>query len=148
MTSDSYQSGKRAKALKRMSGKPFCNSLEEAARNYRTKKGKEQKLLELIREGMALITPESPNLTDYLYDWAYEEERDFYPVGMESQVMLGYSTRDTLHGRVYEFGLPGDLCPYPGHIQVPDTGNGLSLPNERLPGKAFKMAGTFYKTYS
>lgn len=26
---------------------------------------------------MALITPESPNLTDYLYDWAYEEERDF-----------------------------------------------------------------------
>ena len=35
---DSYQSGKRAKALKRMSGKPFCNSLEEAARNYRTKK--------------------------------------------------------------------------------------------------------------
>lgn len=93
---DSYQSGKRAKALKRMSGKPFCNSLEEAARNYRTKKGKEQKLLELIREGMALITPESPNLTDYLYDWAYEEERDFYPVGMESQVMLVYSTRDTL----------------------------------------------------
>lgn len=81
---DSYQSGKRAKALKRMSGKPFCNSLEEAVRNYRTKKGKEQKLLELIREGMALITPESPNLTDYLYDWAYEEERDFYPVGMES----------------------------------------------------------------
>lgn len=59
-------------------------------------KGKEQKLLGLIREGMALITPESPNLTDYLYDWAYEEERDFYPVGMESQVMLVYSTDDTL----------------------------------------------------
>ena len=93
---DSYQSGKRAKALKRMSGKPFCNSLEEAVRNYRTEKGKEQKLLGLIREGMALITPESPNLTDYLYDWAYEEERDFYPVGMESQVMLVYSTDDTL----------------------------------------------------
>ena len=45
---------------------------------------------------MALITPESPDLTDYLYDWAYEEERDFYPVGMESQVMLVYSTDDTL----------------------------------------------------
>ena len=94
---------------------------------------------------MALITPESPNLTDYLYDWAYEEERDFYPVGMESQVMLVYSTRDTL---VHELGLAGDLCRYPVHIQVPDTGNGLSLPNGRLPGKAFKMAGTFYKTYS
>ena len=59
---DSYQSGKRAEALKRMSGKPFCNSLEEAVRNYRAKKGKEQKLLELIREGMALITPESIHL--------------------------------------------------------------------------------------
>ena len=30
------------------------------------------------------------------FSWAYEEERDFYPVGMESQVMLVYSTRDTL----------------------------------------------------
>ena len=38
---DSYQSGKRMKALRRMSGKPFCKSLEEAVRNYRTKKEKE-----------------------------------------------------------------------------------------------------------
>ena len=37
---DSYQSGKRMKALRRMSGKPFCKSLEEAVRNYRTKKEK------------------------------------------------------------------------------------------------------------
>lgn len=45
---DSYQSGKRAEALKRMSGKPFCNSLEEAVRNYRAKR-EGAKLLELIR---------------------------------------------------------------------------------------------------
>lgn len=45
---------------------------------------------------MALITPESPNLTDYLYDWAYGEKCDFYPVGIEGQVMLVYSIRDTL----------------------------------------------------
>lgn len=48
---DSYQSGKRMKALRRMSGKPFCKSLEEAVRNYRTKKEKELKLLELIEDG-------------------------------------------------------------------------------------------------
>ena len=93
---DSYQSGKRMKALRRMSGKPFCKSLEEAVRNYRTKKEKELKLLELIEDGMALITPESPVLTGYQYDWAYEEECDFPPVGMESQVILVYSADDTL----------------------------------------------------
>lgn len=41
------------------------------------KKEKELKLLELIEDGMALITPESPVLTGYQYDWAYEEECDF-----------------------------------------------------------------------
>ena len=87
---------KRMKALRRMSGKPFCKSLEEAVRNYRTKKEKELKLLELIEDGMALITPESPVLTGYQYDWAYEEECDFPPVGMESQVILVYSADDTL----------------------------------------------------
>ena len=100
---DSYQSGKRMKALRRMSGKPFCKSLEEAVRNYRTKKEKELKLLELIEDGMALITPESPVLTGYQYDWAYEEECDFPPVGMESQVMLVYSTGDTLTECVKEY---------------------------------------------
>ena len=28
---------------------------------------------------------------------------------------------------VYEFGLPGGLCPYSGHLQATDTGNGLSF---------------------
>lgn len=60
------------------------------------KKEKELKLLELIEDGMALITPESPVLTGYQYDWAYEEECDFPPVGMESQVILVYSADDTL----------------------------------------------------
>ncbi len=78
-----------------MSGKPFCNSLEEAVRNYRTK-GEGTKTTGIDKGGYGTDHPESPNLTDYLYDWAYEEERDFYPVGMESQVMLVYSTRDTL----------------------------------------------------
>ncbi len=72
-------------------------------RNYRTKKEKELKLLELIEDGMALITPESPVLTGYQYDWAYEEECDFPPVGMESQVMLVYSTGDTLTECVKEY---------------------------------------------
>ena len=100
---------------------------------------------------MALITPESPNLTDYLYDWAYEEERDFYPVGMESQVMLVYSTRDTLAECMEGFMNSDYQETYaltPVTYRFLDTGNGLSLPNGRLPGKAFKMAGTFYKTYS
>ena len=59
--------------------------------------------MELIEDGMALITPGSPVLTGYQYDWAYEEECDFPPVGMESQVMLVYSTGDTLTECVKEY---------------------------------------------
>lgn len=93
---DSYLTGKRAKALKRICSKTFCYNLEERIRQYRTENKKERELLELIREGMALITPESPCLISYLYDWAYEESPDINPIGMEQQLMLVYSDCDTL----------------------------------------------------
>ena len=93
---DSYLTGKRAKALKRIYGKPFCYNLEERIRQYRIENKKERELLDLIKEGMALITPESPCLIGYLYDWAYEESPDINPIGMEQQLMLVYSDNDTL----------------------------------------------------
>lgn len=92
----SYESGKIAKVLKRMGGKPFCTGWEEKIREYRSDNKAEQKLLELIKEGMKLITPESPRLVQYHYDWAYEENPDFLPIELNRQIMLAYSINDAL----------------------------------------------------
>lgn len=88
---ESYQSGKIAKTLKRMEGKPFCTDLEEKVRKYRAAVKEERELLELIREGMGLITPGNPCIMQYGYDWAYERSPDFLPIDLDCQIMLAYS---------------------------------------------------------
>ncbi|MFS2790789.1 hypothetical protein AAH071_08290 [Parabacteroides distasonis] len=93
---ESYQSGKIAKTLKRMEGKPFCTDLEEKVRKYRAAVKEERKLLELIREGMGLITPGNPCIMQYGYDWAYERSPDFPPIDLDCQIMLAYSNNDAL----------------------------------------------------
>lgn len=92
----SYEKGKIHRILERMKGKNFCNDLEGSMQKYYAEKENEQKLLELIREGLALIAPDNPHLMQYYYDWAYEESPDFRPIGLETQVMLGYSENDAL----------------------------------------------------
>ena len=62
-----------------MEGKPFCTDLEEKVRKYRAAVKEERELLELIREGMGLITPGNPCIMQYGYDWAYERSPDFPP---------------------------------------------------------------------
>lgn len=92
----SYEKGKIHQMLERMKGKNFCNDLKGSMQKYHTEKENEQKLLELIREGLTLIAPGSPHLMQYYYDWAHEESPDFRPIGLETQVMLGYSENDAL----------------------------------------------------
>ena len=92
----SYEKGKIHRVLERMDGKDFCKDLEASMRKYHTEKENEQKLLELIGEGMTLITPDSPHLMEYYYDWNAEESPDFLPIGLETQVMLAYSKNDAL----------------------------------------------------
>lgn len=92
----SYKNGKIHRALERMNKEKFCADLEKEMRKYHTEKKNERKLLKLIGEGMTLITPDSPCLMRYCYDWAYEESPDFEPAGLDEQVMLAYSTDDRL----------------------------------------------------
>lgn len=96
LLAESYDNGRISKALKRMEGKPFCIRLEEKIREYRTEAKAERKLLELINEGLELITPDSPCLIQYYYDWAYEKEPDYPPIGLDTQIMLAYSANDLL----------------------------------------------------
>lgn len=99
----SYRSGKIAKAINRMSGKSFCPHWEEKVRTYRTENRTEGRLLEIIREGMGLITPDSPRLSWYEYDWAYEQDADFRPIELRNQVMLVYSVNDALTNNMADY---------------------------------------------
>lgn len=92
----SYLKGKIHRVLNRMKGKSFCSDLEKRIEEYHTEKKNEQKLMNLIKEGLTLITPDSPCIMWYYYDWAYEESPDFHPAGLEVLVMLSYSANDLL----------------------------------------------------
>lgn len=92
----SYENGKAHRLFERMKGRRFCADLEGEIRKYRTEKKDERQLLELIREGMELITPGSPCIMQYDYDWAYEESPDFRPAEMSVQIMLTYSVDDVV----------------------------------------------------
>lgn len=92
----SYQKGKIHRVLERMKGKSFCSDLEKRIEEYHTEKKNEQKLMNLIKEGLTLIAPNSPCIMWYYYDWAHEESPEFHPTGLEVLVMLTYSTNDLL----------------------------------------------------
>ena len=79
-----------------MEGKPFCIRLEDKIRECRTETKTERELLGLVSEGLELITPDSPCLIQYYYDWAYEKEPNFPPIELGTQIMLAYSNNDML----------------------------------------------------
>ena len=76
--------------------KAFCRNLEEHIRNCTPSSDEERRLLELITEGMSLITKDSPYILNYDYDYASEKERDFEPPPLEYQILLTYSITDTV----------------------------------------------------
>ena len=86
--------GKAYRALERMYEGPFCFRLEEELEAYKTDNEGEKGLLDLIREGLGLISKDSPCIMDYEYDWAMEESPDFLPITMQDQIALAYSIND------------------------------------------------------
>ena len=79
-----------------MHSKAFCRNLEEHIRNCNPSNDKEKRLLELITEGMSLITKDSPCILNYDYDFASERERYFEPPPLNYQILLAYSITDTV----------------------------------------------------
>lgn len=92
----SYANGKIARLFKRMKGRAFCTGLEEKLEACRPESKSERQLLELVREGMPLMGKGVPCIMDYQYDWISEQEPDFMPALLESQIALAYSTDDEI----------------------------------------------------
>lgn len=92
----SYRKGNISRLFKRMRGRAFCTGLERKLETCRPESESERQLLELVREGMALMGKEVPCIMDYQYDWLSEREPDFMPALLESQITLAYSTDDEI----------------------------------------------------
>lgn len=91
----SYKEGGKAyRALARMYEGPFCLRLEEKLDTCKADSVGGQELLDLIWEGLGLISKDSPCIMDYEYDWAMEESPDFLPITMQDQIALAYSVND------------------------------------------------------
>ena len=91
-----YEEGKVHRILERMGKRKFCTDLGKEIQLYHTKKNKELELLKLITEGMGFISPDSPDIMQYYYDWAYEKSPDFQPAGLDVQIMLTWSIYDDM----------------------------------------------------
>lgn len=92
----SYEEGKAHRAIDRMSRKKFCADLVREIQNCQPEKKNEKVLLNLITEGRTFISPNSPGIMRYYYDWAYEESPDFRPIELGTQIMLTYSIYDAM----------------------------------------------------
>lgn len=93
----SYREGKIHKKMCRMYSKAFCRNLEEHIRNCNPSNNKERKLLELITEGLSLISKDSPRILSYDYDFESDRERDFTPPALEYQILFSYSFTDEVN---------------------------------------------------
>ncbi len=91
-----YEEGKAHQIMERMGKRKFCTDLGKEIQQYHTKKNNELELLKLITEGMGFISPDSPGIMQYYYDWAYKESPDFQPAGLDVQIMLTWSIYDDM----------------------------------------------------
>lgn len=99
---ESYSNGRISRLFKRMGGRAFCRDLERALDSCRPEGEAEQALLGIIKDGLPLIGKGKPSIMDYEYDWAWEDDSDIMPAGLESQILLAYSLDDAVAGEVLQ----------------------------------------------
>ena len=98
----SYNNGRISRLFRRLGGRALCRDLEEALESCLPEGEAERTLLDIIKDGLALIGKGKPCIMDYEYDWAKEEEPDIMPVGLESQVLVAYSLDDEVAAEVMQ----------------------------------------------
>lgn len=93
----SYREGKIYKALRRIELRSYYKNLPRALDRYQPANEYEQTLLALMKEGLQFIGAGKPAIIDYSYDPHEQEEPDFRPLDLESQVRIVYDVHDMFH---------------------------------------------------
>lgn len=89
----SYRKGKVRRLLKRVEKTSYYKNLPAAIRKYSPKDKWETTLLELMTEGVQFLFPEKP-IMHYCYDPYFEEEPDYWPMGLDRQIRIAYDIYD------------------------------------------------------
>lgn len=142
----SYEEGKIHRLLKQVCGKRYYKYLNRALDKYKPRNGYEEELAGLMKEGLQFLHPEKP-LMGYAYDPYFREEPDFYPISLESQVMIVYDERDPVseflenyfnsyYGETYE------IVPMETLDLSPDMDRTFSMDDD-YPERFFKWADRF-----
>lgn len=90
----SYESGRAHKLLQRIENRCYYKNLPRALDNCTPHDDNEQRLLDIMRDGMQFVGPDTPAIMDYDYDPEYEEEPDFLPLELDRQIGLIYRHDD------------------------------------------------------
>lgn len=90
----SYESGRAHKLLQRIENRSYYKNLSRALDNCTPHDDSEQRLLNIMRDGMQFVCPDTPAIMDYNYDSEYQEEPDFLPLELDRQIGLIYRHDD------------------------------------------------------
>lgn len=142
----SYEEGKIHRFLRQVCCKRYYKHLDRTLDRYEPLNGYEEELTRLMKEGLQFLHPKKP-LMSYAYDPYYRENPDFYPISLESQVMIVYDERDPVseflenyfnsyYGETYE------IVPMETLDLSPDMERTFSM-NDDYPERFFKWADRF-----
>lgn len=145
-TVSSYREGKACKLLKRIEKKPRCKNLPEAIGSYVPRNGWERELVELLEEGLQFLCPEKP-IMHYEYDPYYEEDPEYYPMGLDRQIRIIYDNDDIVaeyliqqynadHQETY------DLVPITEMVLSPETDSLFKMEDD-YPERFFRWSDKF-----
>ena len=98
----SYKSGRIYKLLDRVWRKSYYKDLPKAIDRYECQNGMEQELIDLMRQGLEFIDPDK-SIMSYAYDPLFDEEPDYYPMGLEQQIRVIYDTKDVITDYLIDF---------------------------------------------
>lgn len=97
----SYRKGKIRRLLERVERTSYYKNLPAAMRKYSPKDKWETTLLELMTEGVQFLFPEKP-IMHYNYDPYFEEEPDYWPMGLDRQIRITYDIHDIVMESIEE----------------------------------------------
>lgn len=89
-----YKTGRAYRLLQRIERRSYYKNLPRALGKHAPADAVEQRLLELMSEGMQFIGEGKPSIMDFAYDPDFEESPDFYPIQLDRQIGLIYTVDD------------------------------------------------------
>lgn len=137
----SYESGKIHKLMNRIKTWTYYKNLPAALKRYAPANEFERGLITIFQEGLQFIGRDKPSIMSYGYDPLEDEERDYYPVGIDRMIRVIYDQDDFVTECLEDWANSElresyDISPATRYTITPDTEDFFSM--DEYPNKFFK----------